>query len=326
MGEYWHRIRTKFGERREPGSNLELIPSPVGMKEGNRGDSMATLLPSKQPASLTPEEMRAGIERLKKRLEEVKAFDPGSVTDLHNIPHVQKMSAAIGDALVRTFGSDSLDYERYKEAERFLNRPFSVGGAEPLEAFRRFLGASRASSIGLLEQAIESLQERLAEVGPSVAGTVLVAPAKELSRKVFIVHGHDEGARETVARFLERLDFEAIILHEQASRGRTVIEKVEAHGDVGFAVVLLTPDDEGCVKGGTPAPRARQNVVLELGYFLGRLGRNRVCALKRGEVEIPSDFEGVVYVPFDSSGTWKQALGKELAAQFEIDWNKVMGP
>ena len=146
------------------------------------------------------------------------------------------------------------------------------------------------------------------------------------SRKVFVVHGHDEGAREKIARFLERLDFEPIILHEQASLGRTVIEKVEAHRDVGFAVVLLTPDDEGCEKGGTPRPRARQNVVLELGYFLGYLGRNRVCPLKRGDLEIPSDFEGVVYVPFDTSEGWKQALGKELeGVGFKIDWNKAMG-
>jgi predicted nucleotide-binding protein len=153
------------------------------------------------------------------------------------------------------------------------------------------------------------------------------APIRSIvSRKVFVVHGHDEAAREKIARFLEQLGFEPIILHEQASRGRTVIEKVEAHSDVGFAVVLLTPDDEGCEKGGTPRPRARQNVVLELGYFLGHLGRTHVCALKRGEVEIPSDFEGVVYVNFDNSDGWKQALGKELqTANFTIDWNKAMG-
>ncbi len=145
-------------------------------------------------------------------------------------------------------------------------------------------------------------------------------------RKVFVVHGHDEGARESIARFLEKIGFEAIILHEQASQGRTVIEKVVAHGNVGFAVVLLTPDDEGCAKGGTPMPRARQNVLIELGYFIGHLGRKHVCALKRGDVEIPSDFGGVVYETFDASGGWKQALGKELkAAGYEIDWNKVMG-
>jgi predicted nucleotide-binding protein len=94
---------------------------------------------------------------------------------------------------------------------------------------------------------------------------------------------------------------------------------------VGFAVVLSTPDDDGCKKGEMPKARARQNVVLELGYFVGGLGRGHVCALKRGEIEIPSDFGGVVYEPFDASGGWKQALARELvAAGFEIDWNEVM--
>jgi predicted nucleotide-binding protein len=139
-----------------------------------------------------------------------------------------------------------------------------------------------------------------------------------------VVHGHDEGAREAVARFLERIGFEAIILHEQANQGRTVIEKIEAHGDVGFAVVLLTPDDIGSAKGGAIAPRARQNVLLELGYFIGRLTRSRVCALKRGEVEIPSDFGGVVYETFDTTNGWKLALARELkAAGFEIDFNRI---
>jgi hypothetical protein len=124
--------------------------------------------------------------------------------------------------------------------------------------------------------------------------TLLPERSGPAARKVFIVHGHDEGARESVARFLEQLDFDPIILHEQANQGRTIIEKIEAHGDVGFAVVLLTPDDIGSVQGGDPLPRARQNVLLELGYFIGRLGRARVCALKRGDVEVPSDFGGVV--------------------------------
>jgi len=152
--------------------------------------------------------------------------------------------------------------------------------------------------------------------------TVLKPP---FSRKIFIVHGHDDGARETVARFLERIGLEAVILHEQANQGRTIIEKVVANSDVGFAVVLLTPDDEGCVKGGIPEPRARQNVLLELGYFIGRLGREKVCAIKRGTLEIPSDFAGVVWETMDSNGGWKQALARELeAAGHSIDWNKVM--
>lgn len=153
----------------------------------------------------------------------------------------------------------------------------------------------------------------------------LVRPA---SRKVFIVHGHDGEARETVARFLSNIGFEPIILHEQPNKGRTVIEKVEAHSDVGFAVVLLTPDDVGSAKGATELePRARQNVLLELGYFIARLGRERVCALKRGEVLIPSDFAGVVWEDMDAAGGWKSRLGRELEAAGQvIDWNKVMRP
>jgi predicted nucleotide-binding protein len=159
----------------------------------------------------------------------------------------------------------------------------------------------------------------------SVIGRSAPAHEKEPARQAFVVHGHAGEPREAVARFLEHLDFEPIILHEQANRGDTVIEKVERHSNVGFAVVLLTPDDEGCKKGGVLGPRARQNVIMELGYFIGRLGRDRVCAIKCGELDVPSDFEGVVYVPFDSAGSWKQALGKELkAAGFDIDWNKVM--
>lgn len=146
------------------------------------------------------------------------------------------------------------------------------------------------------------------------------------SNNVFIVHGHDGEARESVARFLSNLGLNPIILHEQANQGRTVIEKVEAQSDVGFAVVLLTPDDLGKAKdAGELEPRARQNVLLELGYFIGKLGRAHVCTLKKGNVEIPSDFAGVVWQAMDMGGGWKQALGRELeAAGYEIDWNKVM--
>jgi predicted nucleotide-binding protein len=170
-----------------------------------------------------------------------------------------------------------------------------------------------------IEEEIEEQQLDIVNIIPSNH-----VSSQDLS-KVFVVHGHDEGAREAVARFLERLGIKAIILHEQVNQGRTVIEKVEAHGNVGFAVILLSPDDEGCLKGGMPTPRARQNVLLELGYFIGRLGRDRVCALKRGELEIPSDFGGVAYETFDAGGGWKTTLGRELqAAGFDIDWNVLM--
>lgn len=152
------------------------------------------------------------------------------------------------------------------------------------------------------------------------------ALAVSFSEKVFVVHGHDEAPREAVARFLEKVGLEATILHEQASRGMTVAEKLDEYGDVGFAVILLTPDDLGRAKSEDhERPRARQNVLLELGYFVGRLGRERVCALKRGDLELPSDYTGVVYTPFDDRGAWRMTLAKELqAAGYDVDWNKVM--
>jgi hypothetical protein len=144
-----------------------------------------------------------------------------------------------------------------------------------------------------------------------------------MTNKIFIVHGHGGEPREAVARFLERLGFEPIILHEQANQGKTIIEKFEAHADVGFAVVLLTPDDVGGAAEGKQYRRARQNVILELGYFIGRLTRARVCAMKAGDLELPSDILGIVWTPFDPG--WKQALAKELqAAEYNIDWNEVM--
>jgi predicted nucleotide-binding protein len=146
----------------------------------------------------------------------------------------------------------------------------------------------------------------------------------EFARKIFIVHGHEDAPREAVARFLEKLGFEAIILHEQATKGQTIIEKFETNSDVGFVVVLLTPDDMGGKVGGSQAFRARQNVLLEWGYFIGRLGRDRVCALKKGDVDLPSDIVGIVWEVFDEHGAWKGKIAKELeAAKFVIDWGKV---
>jgi len=135
------------------------------------------------------------------------------------------------------------------------------------------------------------------------------------TREVFVVHGHDGEAKESVARFLEKLGLDVIILHEQPNQGRTIIEKFEISSkNVAFAVVLLTPDDlgYGVDKPEKLEPRARQNVILELGYFLGRLGRTRVCALYKGGVELPSDFQGVVYIELDPAGAWRTKLAQEL--------------
>src|SRR5207249_3133935 len=149
------------------------------------------------------------------------------------------------------------------------------------------------------------------------------------TRKVFVVHGRNNELKETVARYLTQLDLQPIILHEQASAGRTIIEKFESHADSCFAVLLLTPDDVGCL---APAAsldslnkRARQNVIFEWGFFVAKLGRRKACALVAEGVEIPSDMDGIVYVPLDQTGAWKMLFARELkAGGVEIDLNRAI--
>jgi|GEM_PF-2437620 len=149
---------------------------------------------------------------------------------------------------------------------------------------------------------------------------------KIMSNKIFIVHGHDTAAKLEMARTLENADFEAIILHEQASVGKTVIEKIEANTDVSFAVVLYTQCDMGRAIGAKVDEeryRARQNVVFEHGYLIGKLGRECVCALVKGNIETPSDISGVVYITMDDAGAWKMKLAKEMKSTgLPVDMNK----
>jgi predicted nucleotide-binding protein len=146
-------------------------------------------------------------------------------------------------------------------------------------------------------------------------------------KDVFVVHGRDDAAKHEVARFIERLGLRAIILHEQSNRGRTIIEKFEKHAEVQFAVILLTPDEIGRLNSEPNQPfeqQARQNVIFEMGYFIGRITRLRVFPLTKGDVKVPSDYSGVVYTDMDSAGAWKIPLIKELKdAGFEVDSDKA---
>lgn len=162
-------------------------------------------------------------------------------------------------------------------------------------------------------------------LGSDLVTAIVPAPAKD-NKKVFIVHGHDGKAREAVAQSIRKLDLEPIILHEQANQGDTVIEKFERNSNVGFAIILMTSDDTGKANSEAVArPRARQNVVFEWGYFVGKLGRKRVCALYEQGIDLPSDLNGIVYIPLDATGNWRFALLKELkAAGYTVDANKLL--
>lgn len=273
--------------------------------------------------------MRAGIMRLTKRIEELEAFNPNEMQTSFP-PELGALATSITRALEKTFGENTADFRRFADAGSLRWSPgfFIMGEPTPLYEYREGVAAKKSHSLALLREAVRTLEEDIGELTPEVPSLPVSSPFlhKEFSRRVFVVHGHDHEPKEAVARLLEALGFEAVILHEQADQGRTVIEKVEAHSDVDFAVVLLTPDDVGRAKvEGETSPRPRQNVLLELGYFIGRLGRQNVCALKRGHLELPSDFAGVVWEEFDSAGAWRAVLGRELqAAGHQIDWNRIM--
>lgn len=175
---------------------------------------------------------------------------------------------------------------------------------------------------------LESIRDRLelvSEILSATIGTQQSGTRRDF-RKIFIVHGHDELAKESVARFLDKIGFEPIILHERPNAGRTIIEKFESFSDVAFAVVLLTPDDFGGPITARPEGqlRARQNVIFELGYFIGRLGRERVCALYKAGVELPSDFSGVLFIPMDND-TWQILLAREMrSVGLDVDLNRLV--
>lgn len=142
--------------------------------------------------------------------------------------------------------------------------------------------------------------------------------------QVFIVHGHDENAKILTARFVERLGFEAIILHEQVSSSKTIIEKIEEYSNVGFGIILYTPCDLGGKTATNLKSRARQNVIFEHGFLIGKIGRSNVCALVKGDVETPNDISGVVYVTMDEGEGWCLKVAKELKkAGYDVDLNKL---
>jgi predicted nucleotide-binding protein len=184
--------------------------------------------------------------------------------------------------------------------------------------FMRGLSESKA----VMSAAIQEAEDY--GIGQEPREREVVVPATAFARKAFVVHGHDNEMKETVARFLEKIEIEPIILHEQANLGQTIIEKIASNADVPFTIVLLSPDDVGAAVNDRDnlQPRARQNVVLELGYFLGK-SRSRVCALVRSRIELPSDIHGIVYVPFEGD-TWKIQIVRELKALgIDVDANKA---
>ena len=233
---------------------------------------------------------------------------------------------SVTSAAVRSLFSTA---EPSEEFSRSVSHIFRRVGQSDGETFNRQQQVT-SKGINTLMALGESL-EYLDAPEDAAPGRVETVSEPSYSRAVFVVHGRDEGLRQSVARVLERIDFEPIILAEEPNQGRTVIEKFEAKAlDVGFAVVILSSDDyaRGPDESEFPAEpnRARQNVVLELGYFMGKLGRARVAALYKPGTELPSDIHGLAYVEIDAAGAWRFNLANELAAaRYDVDLNRLKG-
>jgi predicted nucleotide-binding protein len=232
-----------------------------------------------------------------------------------------KWSHYNSELLTRLFDNQSIA-EEYKQGRKPYSAPGKLTPSQAAQNLWDDFDNCRAFMEAMLER-LELIPEPVQANTPSASS----AQQTPLSREVFIVHGHDEAAKEAVARVLSQLDLKPIILNEKADAGLTIIEKFEKHANVAFAVILLTPDDIGCAKKKPEQrkPRARQNVILEFGYFLGKLGRGKVCALYKEGVELPSDLYGILYVSMDASGAWKFRLAKELAqAGIKVDSNALL--
>ena len=229
--------------------------------------------------------------------------------------------------LSKAFGSFSPNVSAVVDIGRFGSFPMNAGP----EWWESHNAKTLSSKVSRLLGLVELLQTEISLSGGT--SELCEEPAEpevppHHSRRVFLVHGHHDGLLHEAARYLEKLKLQPVVLREQPSSGRTIIEKFVDFSDVTYAVVLLTPDDRGgMIKDAFEAqrPRSRQNVILELGYFLGKLGRNRVTALYMGDVEIPSDYSGVAFVGVDERGAWRLELARELkAAGLDIDLNLAL--
>lgn len=167
------------------------------------------------------------------------------------------------------------------------------------------------------------LEEMEDEINDANEENIDLDKIKSNFSKVFIVHGHDGELKESVARMIERQGIEAIILNEKANRGLTIIEKFEENSDSAAAICLFTADDIAKSKEESDYKvRARQNVVFETGYFMGKLGRQNVIMLADNDIEIPSDLSGVVYT---NNQYWQIEILKELnEIGYNIDMNKIL--
>ncbi|NTV67483.1 MAG: nucleotide-binding protein [Chlorobaculum sp.] len=281
--------------------------------------------PQRKPASLSVEQMKAALPKLTRRIADLEAFDITSVRQRGD-SGIDALHKKVNSTLQEILGADTIEYREYSWPS-FDTLGLGLRNGFYISEIQSDYSKNKDRATKRLSALKELFEERIAD-----AETLPMNPTTQPSQppktgKVFIVHGHDHGAKDSVARLITKLGLEPVILHEQLDQSRTVIEKLLDHAaEADYAIALFTPDDIGHSAEHPEAakPRARQNVVFELGFFLGLLGRKKVALLHKSDVEIPSDYSGVLYLPIDSGDGWKFRLAREMkACGMEIDMNKV---
>jgi len=251
------------------------------------------------------------------------------IDDVQSIPYPEE-----GRVEQETLKAKNVAKELFPNNDFFTSRidailftPTSVIlGRDNTRAYRSSLEKGQKDLVGIIRAMVSQVETFYPEDEP------LVVKAAPIGNDVFIVHGHDDEMIHAVARTVNKLGYNPIILREQPDHGRTIIEKFEDHSNVVFVIVLLAPDDEILLKDKSlgeysiEKTRTRQNVLFEMGFLIGKLGRNRVAVLHRqsDKFEFPSDYSGVLYKIFDDAGGWQFEIGKEMkAAGLEVDLNKI---
>lgn len=256
-------------------------------------------------------ELARALELIQRQIDEAKKGSPDNFGEWRNRTEV---------VLRAVFGEDSVTLKKFSSVKYTPGMYFSgmdTSGYQP---------AGVRQVIAILESAKLEIEiaEESRDPGPPDAEDGGVA-----STRVFIVHGQDNARKYELEAYLQKLLADApVILHQEPNGGRVLIEKFEeSAASVGFAVVLLTADDLGrsaALETGDERPRGRQNVVFELGFFIGLIGRARVAVLFDHGVELPSDISGLVYIPLDDAGAWKGKLASELDhAMIPVDWTAL---
>lgn len=252
------------------------------------------------------------FQKLKDIIDEVDVLIAKGITSSN--PDFQAWKTKTERFLIKKYGKDGLEYEKFTKTHFSLMICTSdTPKSKFVEACKNGLEKAKAVFMTYLRE----LEEE--NVIPTLQS---VSPVKSAFKKVFIVHGHDEKLKQFVARIIEKQGIEAIILSEQANKGRTIIEKFEDYSDVDGAICLFTSDDISKAKNDSADNRrARQNVVLETGYFMGKLGRDHIVILADDGIEMPSDLSGIVYTNIEN---WGIKLLQELKAiGYTVDFNKL---